>query len=305
MKTKTLSNTSLLFSVLVLLLTASSASAQLYGGRATGVRASINSGGTVNNYAFADTGDLPPGGGIVTATAPSSAITGVMGTGVLTATTSGALRSSQSVTVANDVLITVAGLQIRANRVTANAGCICCPGADLPTCSGSTNISQLTITDSAGNVTTVTANGQANQVVNLPDGAGTLTINQQINTSASITVNGLRVNASSGGTTYDIIVASSLSALECLVALPTAGPVTVSGRVLTADGSGISRATVTLTDDEGNVRSAATNSTGHFSFADVESGRTYVIGASHRTYRFTPRAINVTEDMAATDIVSN
>lgn len=285
---------------LLLFATADSVSAQVYSGRSVGVAATVNG----NSSVFGDTGDLPSSGGNITITVPSSTVQGVMGTGLITASTSGALRSSQSVTVVNDVDVTVGGVRIRANRVTSNAGCICCPGADLGACSGQTVVTGLTITDSSGAQTSVTVTGGSNQTVQLPDGVGTLIINEQVNGISSVTVNGLRVNASAGGNNYDLTIASSTSGLECAVTVPTAGEVTVSGRVLSSDGSPVSKATVKLTDNAGNVRSTSTNTFGNYSFSDVPAGDTYVLQATHRSYSFSPKVVNVTEDTVV-DIVSN
>lgn len=277
--------------------------AQTYGGRSIGVAATVNN-GTPTNYVFADTGQLPPVGGNVTISAPSSFISSVMSTGVLTASTSGALRSSQSVTVANDVDISVGGIRIRANRVTANAGCICCPGAGDGTCGGSSTFNGLTITDQAGTVSNVSISGQPNQVVNLPNGVGTLTLNQQTTADGSITVNGMRVDASANGIVYMLVVASASSSIECLVLNPTPADVTVSGRVLDRSGRPISRATVSLTDGAGTVRTMSTNTMGYFSFDGIEAGSSVVLQASARGYSFNAKVVTAEEDTVV-DLVAN
>jgi len=272
------------------------AEGQTYGGRSVGAAATVNN-GTATNYVFADTGQLPPSGGNITISAPSSFIVGLMSTGVLTASTSGALRSSQSVTVANDVDIVVGGVRIQANRVTANAGCICCPGVGDGTCGGTSAFNGLTVTDQAGLRTNVSVSGQPNQVVNLPNGVGTLTLNEQSSNVGTITVNAIHVQASANGTVYDLIVASAASSIGCLTLGPTAADVTVSGRVLDSSGRGISRATVTLTDGNGDVRTAITNTMGYFSFSEVDSSETYILQASARGHTFASRVISVEDDV--------
>lgn len=282
-----------------------SAEGQSYGGRATGVTATVNN-GTPANYVFADTGQLPASGGNISISVPSSFIPGVMVTGVLTASTSGALRSSQSVTVANDVDIQIGGVRIRANRVTANSGCICCPGVGDGTCGGSTVFNGLTITDQAGTVTNVSVTGEANQVVTLPNGVGTLTLNQQITGTSSITVNGMRVDASVNGTVYTAVVATASSSIECLIVAPTPTEVTVSGRVLDRYGRAISKTTVTLTDGtSGATRSTITNSFGQYAFDAVEAGRTYVLNASHRSYSFSAKAFTANDNDMSVDLIAN
>ncbi|HQU83484.1 MAG TPA: carboxypeptidase-like regulatory domain-containing protein [Pyrinomonadaceae bacterium] len=74
----------------------------------------------------------------------------------------------------------------------------------------------------------------------------------------------------------------------------TAANVSVGGRVL-ADKSIVSRATVTLTDENGATRTATTNSFGNFRFDDVEAGRTYVFTVQHKLYRFEPRVLTLNE----------
>ena len=290
--------------LLIVLMMATFAEAQVYGGRAYGVSASVTSNGATTTNIYADTGQLPINGGNISISAPSGSRPGVFSTGVLTASTSGALRSSQSVTVANDVDVNIGGVRVRANRVTVNAGCICCPGVTTGICSGSTLINSLTITDQAGAVTNVTVTGDANQTVALPNGVGTLTINEQVTTTGSIVVNGMRIEGAANGNIYSIIVASAASSLECVVTNPTPSDVTVSGRVVAANGMIITKATVTLTDSSGNVRTTASNSFGRFSFEGVEAGSTYILHANHRSYSFSPMSLSVDADVVV-DIVAN
>lgn len=290
--------------VFCVVILSSTADAQLYGGRGVGVSASITNGGPASTFVFADTGQLPFAGGNISISAPSSSIAGTMTTGVLTASTSGALRSSQSVTVANDVDINIGGVRVRANRVTVNAGCICCPGVETGICSASTTFNNLTVTDQQGNQSTVSVTGGANQVVTLPNGVGTLTLNEQVTGEGTITVNGLRVEASSNGTVYSILVASAAASIECARTLPTPADVTISGRVLTRSGAAVSRAKVTLTDSSGNVRTAYTNTLGYYQFDSVEAGGSYVLQAFHRSYSFNSVVVNAEED-ATVDLIAN
>ena len=66
----------------------------------------------------------------------------------------------------------------------------------------------------------------------------------------------------------------------------TGASVDVGGRVRQANGRGVFRARVTLTDVEGNVRVAYTNPFGYYRFTDVAVGETYVFQASHIRYQF-------------------
>ena len=67
---------------------------------------------------------------------------------------------------------------------------------------------------------------------------------------------------------------------------PSAAMVSVGGQVLTANGNGLSRARVTLTDTNGTTRTAITNSFGYFRFDAIEAGQTYIISAFHKRFQF-------------------
>ena len=83
----------------------------------------------------------------------------------------------------------------------------------------------------------------------------------------------------------------------------TAAGVSLSGRVTTATGQGLRNATVVLTDQQGNRRTATTGSFGFYRFDDVEGGRTYVVGVTARRYRFAARVVNVTDTLTEVDFV--
>jgi Carboxypeptidase regulatory-like domain len=80
---------------------------------------------------------------------------------------------------------------------------------------------------------------------------------------------------------------------------PTAALVSISGRVLTADGQGIRNVRVTLTMAGGTVRSAQTGTFGYFRFDEVEVGQTLVLEVSSKRYRFTnpTRILSVQEEI--------
>lgn len=67
---------------------------------------------------------------------------------------------------------------------------------------------------------------------------------------------------------------------------PSAADAPISGRVITADGAGISQATLTLTSVEsGDTKSAVTNSFGYF-YLEAEVGSVYTLSISHKRYFF-------------------
>ncbi len=67
--------------------------------------------------------------------------------------------------------------------------------------------------------------------------------------------------------------------------VPTAATVSVSGRVVTAEGQGIRNVAVTLTKSDGTIQTAVTGSFGFYNFAEIETGQTVII--SVRAKRFT------------------
>lgn len=67
---------------------------------------------------------------------------------------------------------------------------------------------------------------------------------------------------------------------------PTAAFVGVGGRVLTANGNGIINVRITMTDQNGTVRTTQTSIGGNYKFDDVEVGETYIISVSARRFTF-------------------
>jgi subtilisin-like proprotein convertase family protein len=86
-------------------------------------------------------------------------------------------------------------------------------------------------------------------------------------------------------------------AFVCTAFVPTAAAVSVSGRILDANGQGVSRAVVTLSSGAGGTRTAITNGFGYYRFEDVGVGENYVFGISSKRYQFAPQVITVNEEM--------
>lgn len=85
---------------------------------------------------------------------------------------------------------------------------------------------------------------------------------------------------------------------------PSAANVSVSGRVTTSNGLGVRNAVVTITDSTGVSRSARTGSFGYYRFEGVRSGETYVISVESKRYTFTPRTVNVSDDVNDLDLIA-
>jgi hypothetical protein len=84
---------------------------------------------------------------------------------------------------------------------------------------------------------------------------------------------------------------------------PTAALVTVSGRVLTADGRGIRNAVILLVGTDGTSREIRSGSLGNFRFDDVPVGTVHMISIESRRYRFSDPTRVVVADSDISGIV--
>jgi len=82
---------------------------------------------------------------------------------------------------------------------------------------------------------------------------------------------------------------------------PTAATVSVSGRVSTAGGLGITNAVMTLLDSQGRTLTARTSGLGYYRFDDLPVGQSYVLSISSKRYVFTPSSRLVSLDSEVTD----
>lgn len=87
---------------------------------------------------------------------------------------------------------------------------------------------------------------------------------------------------------------NTASVRYALTVFSNAGNGTVSGRILRANGNGIGKVTVTLLDNNGNVRQTLSSSFGYYNFADLNIGETFQIQVSSKTYSFNPSSITFT-----------
>lgn len=71
----------------------------------------------------------------------------------------------------------------------------------------------------------------------------------------------------------------------------------ISGRVLTPNGTGMLNAKVVLTDQMGTRRIATTSSFGVFAFDNVVPAQAYVVSASSKRYRFAAKSMVVTASL--------
>jgi Carboxypeptidase regulatory-like domain len=89
--------------------------------------------------------------------------------------------------------------------------------------------------------------------------------------------------------------------------IPTASSVTVGGRILTSEGTGISRVSVTLTNSAGATRTVSTNSFGTYNFTEVPAGETYTVTVNSKKYFFadSPRVVSVQDNIADLDFTAS
>lgn len=175
--------------------------AYTYSGRALGLQVH-----TVlpapNTVVFADTGELPPAGGSLSASL-ASVVSGAVQTGPVacgTQGTGGAASSVASVTDLSAYAGTAASLT--ASRVEARTDATC----------GSANAS-VTISGLAVGGLAVTVTGAANQTVVIP-GVGTLVINEQVHAGiGDITVNALHFTLATGD---ELVVCGTHSDMTCV-----------------------------------------------------------------------------------------
>ncbi|MEP7076328.1 MAG: carboxypeptidase-like regulatory domain-containing protein, partial [Acidobacteriota bacterium] len=89
--------------------------------------------------------------------------------------------------------------------------------------------------------------------------------------------------------------------------VPTAAAVEIRGRVSTRVGSGISRARITITDQNGDARTAVTNPFGYYIISGVEAGRSYVLSVKAKGYSFASsvRVITVDDYISGLDFIAD
>lgn len=149
-----------------------------------------------------------------------------------------------------------------------------------------------------GGVSFAGDNGQT-----LASGTATLTTNALAPGNHNITAhyNGV-VTTGGGGFT-----ASTSSVLVEGVFVLTAAGATVSGRVVTSAGRGISKAVVTLTDPDGATHYALTNPFGYYRFVDVESGLAYVFRVSAKNHTFAQPVVirTINDDVTGLDFIAD
>ncbi|MGC2235788.1 MAG: lamin tail domain-containing protein [Pyrinomonadaceae bacterium] len=87
---------------------------------------------------------------------------------------------------------------------------------------------------------------------------------------------------------------------------PTAANASIGGRVLSSDGLGISKVTVTLVDGSGTARTSLTNGFGYYSFDSLGTGQTYTLSVRNKRYTFNPstRVVSLEDNIGDADFTA-
>jgi hypothetical protein len=86
---------------------------------------------------------------------------------------------------------------------------------------------------------------------------------------------------------------------------PPSRGATLSGRVFTPDGRGLRSVVVSIRDPQGVTRTVTTNSFGYYVIENVRTGESYTMRILSRRYKFAPRPITVSGDLAGVDFVGS
>lgn len=124
------------------------------------------------------------------------------------------------------------------------------------------------------------------------DGSQVITVPNNPTTTARIKVEAV------GNVFFDINNA------DFVISVSTAASASISGRVLSADGRAIFGATVAIEDQEGRRQIARTNPFGYFTFGDLAAGRSYMLSAGAKGFRFSTRAITLTDSVDGLNFIA-
>ncbi|MCA9866290.1 MAG: hypothetical protein KIS95_00170 [Anaerolineae bacterium] len=157
-----------------------------------------------------DTGPLPASGGAIEASLADLSLPGVLTAGIAQATSVGQNNYTRTDSGLADVGLTVAGLDIGADLLLAQAEALC-PKATKASLKGSSVVVNLTL-----NGQPIAVTGKPNQTVQLPLGLGHIIINEQTETKngndASITVNALHVVVTG---IADVVIGHAEAGITC------------------------------------------------------------------------------------------
>ncbi len=87
---------------------------------------------------------------------------------------------------------------------------------------------------------------------------------------------------------------------------PTAASVSITGKILTANGRGIRNARLILTAPSGENRIVLSGTFGYFHFSEIPAGETYILSVSSKRFTFAnpTQVISVTENIEDANFVA-
>ncbi len=131
----------------------------------------------------------------------------------------------------------------------------------------------------------------------------TLAQNENANTIRWGTLYNFRFDANRppGAAMATIGFAKTGNPIQLRIEAPLALPVSVSGRVVTPSGLAIRNVIVKMTDENGSVVTATTNSFGLYSFENITPGKTYTLSAASKRYRFAPKVVSINSNLTDVD----
>lgn len=88
-------------------------------------------------------------------------------------------------------------------------------------------------------------------------------------------------------------------------AIATSAGVSIGGRVLTSDGSGLRNAIVTLTDASGQMRSVRTSAFGYYRFDDIPTGQTVIVSVQSKRFVFNSQTLTISDAISELDFVGS
>ena len=113
------------------------------------------------------------------------------------------------------------------------------------------------------------------------------------------------ITTTATATDGESVISNNLFSSNFVALGPTAAPVSVSGRITTADGQSIGNVIVTLAANGEPARTAITNPFGYYSFKGVTAGTTVFITVRSKRYEFSPdtREIFVMDELTDVDFI--
>jgi hypothetical protein len=110
-----------------------------------------------------------------------------------------------------------------------------------------------------------------------------------------------------GGFTIHNYNASYLSGDPGWSTAPTAGPASISGRVMTGNGGGIRGAFIVVQGMDGVMRSATTNTFGYYRVEGLTAGASYLVTVSARRYAFAngTQLVNLDDNVSGLDFTAS